>query len=483
MSASAECPLHAAARRAPNSAALVTAQRIFTYAVFDECVARVAGALCAKGVQQDSRVVIFEDRSAETAAVFPALWRLGAVACPIDARLPHDEVVARAEEAQATHILTRIPLNASIPIVSPLALYASGSALSEARVDPNIPATIVWTSGSTGRPKAAVHYLAQHWANARASNANLPLGPHDCWGLSLPLHHVSGLAILFRCWLAGATIALPDREATLVETISHMGVTHVSLVPAQLRRLLDVDEGRRALAGLKAILLGGGPLPVSILQEAEEAHLPVYATYGMTEMCSQIATTPGLPGPMPLRHPARPIIPGTVRIVPHDEIQVRGETLFAGYLTGGVVDLPLTQDGWFATGDVGRLDAQGHLYVTGRQDNMFVSGGENIHPEEIERALCRIEGVESAVVTPVRDRVYGLLPIAFVRMRNEAPVDARRLDRELRRSLPGYMAPRAFLSWPSEGEVGLKLDRAVFARAARCFENGWRGVEPHGAGE
>jgi O-succinylbenzoic acid--CoA ligase len=148
---------------------------------------------------------------------------------------------------------------------------------------------------------------------------------------------------------------------------------------------------------------------------------------------------------------------------------VRGETLFAGYVEGAAIDRPLDTDGWFRTGDLGELDADGYLRVRGRKDNLFVSGGENIQPEEIEEVLCRLEGVEDAVVVPIPDPEFGSRPVAFVR--------GGRLDdptRALEPLLPRFKIPVAFHRWPG-GVEGMKVDRAFFSERARRLHRGTSG--------
>ncbi len=165
----------------------------------------------------------------------------------------------------------------------------------------------------------------------------------------------------------------------------------------------------------------------------------------------------------------KPLVEGTVSISKAGEILVRGETLFEGYLQlDGTLERPLTEDGWFATGDLGFVDDAGYLHVTGRRDNMFISGGENIQPEEIEKQLCALEGVEETMVVAVEDDEWGQRPLAYVRMENGAPPDAGRLAEELRDLLPTYMIPKAVLPWPTDAvATGIKSSRAELTRRAR----------------
>ena len=323
----------------------------------------------------------------------------------------------------------------------------------------DLPATIVFTSGSAGEAKAVLHTFGNHYFSALGSNTNIDLAPGDRWLHSLPIYHVGGLSILFRCLLAGATVALPD--ASPGETIA--GATHVSLVSTQLLRLLreeSLDPGE-----LKAILLGGGPVPVSLVDEAAARGLPIHTSYGLTEMASQVTTTPPDASREDLHTSGRPLPHREISISEDGEILVRGETLFLGYVNIEKVDRELKADGWFRTGDLGELDAGGYLRVRGRRDNLFISGGENVQPEEIEEALCRLEGVEEAVVVPVADAEFGARPVAFVR---PCGVRYEDLAPALELVMPRFKIPVTFYDWPEEAEAGgMKLDRAFFRERAR----------------
>ncbi len=242
------------------------------------------------------------------------------------------------------------------------------------------PLTVVHTSGSTGAPKAVLHTVGNHVWSARGVVEALGVTERSRWLLDLPLYHVGGLGVVVRCALAGATLAVPPRAMPLADRISVLRPTHASLVATQLARLLDAGAD---LSVLDAVLLGGSAVPADLLDRATEAGVPVVVSYGMTEMTATItATAPGGSRDA-LATSGRPLRYRRVRISDAGEIEVGGPTL-AGVLGPDGVQPPPE---WHATGDLGRLDADGRLVVTGRRDLQFVSGGENVHPEPIEAAL------------------------------------------------------------------------------------------------
>ena len=457
--------MRAAALASPDAAALVGERGIISYQDLD---AQVSGAaLRLGGLEPGSRVALLLPKDERYVILLLALIRAGHVACPVSDRLPPKgvaQLLGRAacralvsDNEELLHTVDEIILRLRPKMV--LEEEELSDRTQPIEIPLERPATIISTSGSTGVPKAALHTFGNHYHNALGSNANIPLSPGDRWLHSLPLYHVGGLSILFRCLLSGTTVALPRKETSLGEAIVGLGVTHVSLVSTQLLGLLgeDVDMGR-----LRAVLLGGGPVSASLVDEAVERGLPVHTSYGLTEMASQVTTTPPGASTEELHTSGRALPGREVSISKEGEILVRGNTLFAGYVEGGSLDRFFDENGWFHTGDLGELDEEGYLRVLGRKDNLFVSGGENIQPEEIEEAIAGLPGIEAAVVVPVPDPEFGHRPVAFVRMENGIIGD---LAPELEKVLPRFKVPIAFHPWPEESG-GMKVNRASFRERA-----------------
>ena len=463
-------PIARHARVRPSAPALVGPSETWTYAALDASLTRLGGRLRALGVAAGDRVGVHCAPTTDTVRLLWALWRNGAVAVPLSLRLPAGEVGPTAARVGCTALVTE-DAEAAEAAPGSMAVHAAEALRhttpegpARAARPPDRPATIVYTSGSTGTPKAALHTWANHFYSAKGANANMPLRPGDRWLLSLPLYHVGGLAVLVRCALAGAAVVVPAPSAPLHEALRRSAATYVSLVATQFGRLLDATTGAPP-PSLRGVLLGGGPIPRPLLRRGDARGWPLHTSYGCTEMASQVTTT--APG-------ARPASLATAgRRLPHrrlrirdGEIQVAGPPLFQGYVTEDGLHTPQTDDGWYATGDRGRIDASGRLHVLGRVDRMFVSGGENIQPEEIETALERLDGVERAVVVPVPDPEYGARPVAFVE--GDAAGSPAALRAALERRLPGFKIPDAFHSLPASSAAGsLKIDREELRRRAR----------------
>ncbi len=464
------CPLREGARATPDALAIVGAGGTVGYAELEARVSATARRLREAGCGTGTRVALYLSTDERYVALLLALLRVGSVACPLSARLPAAGVSPLVERASCSVLISgdeRLP-----GAVGPDALVgrASGEEPSERLwLSPERPATVVFTSGSSGRPKAALHTFGNHYYSALGSGANIALSRGDRWLLSLPFYHVGGLSILLRCLLAGAAVAIPEPGAPVGRSIYALETTHVSLVATQFRRLL---EERADLDNLKAILLGGGPIPDSLVDEAVCRNLPVHTSYGLTEMASQVTTTPPGASSTELRSAGRVLPHRELTISEEGEILVRGATLFAGYVEGGTPERPTDEAGWFHTGDLGELDREGCLWVRGRKDNLFVSGGENIQPEEVEEALGRLEGVERAVVAPVPDAEFGERPVAFV-LPAEGGVAPDELARALAEELPRFKVPVAFYEWPADADPGrAKVDRPFFRERALRMRGG-----------
>ena len=468
------CPLRSAARRSPEAPAIVGAGGTLTFVELDQRVSVAAARIGDLSLGAGDRVALYLPKDEGYLVLLLALIRAGCVACLLSTRLPPRGAAPLPERIGCCALISssgEILEMTGVRVLRPEDVLSGEVArdlpqsVEELWLAPDLPATVVFTSGSAGAPKAALHTLGNHYFSAEGSNANITPAPGDRWLHSLPLYHVGGLSILFRCLLAGATVVLPEAGAPLGGAIADRGATHVSLVSTQLLRLLREEgfEGHR----LKAILLGGGPIPASLLDEAAGRGLPIHTSYGLTEMSSQVTTTPPGASRKELRTSGRPLPHREVTLSGEGEILVRGETLFAGYVEGGAVDRPLDADGWFHTGDLGDLDASGSLRVQGRKDNLFVSGGENIQPEEVEEVLSGLEGVEETVVVPVPDPEFGERPVAFVRI-PDGIVEPETMKRALEKVLPRFKIPVSLYPWPDEASsAGMKVDRAFFRGRAR----------------
>lgn len=465
----AACPLHATARRHPESQVVIgPSDQSLTYEECDRQAHTVAAALRSKGIEPGDRIAFGCAADITSLPVLFGAFRAGVGVYLPNSRFPEAALRENIARVACSLVVGGGVAGIPLPRLEPGELVRHSFTEGPADVDLHVLATILATSGSTGLPKMAVHALDNHVANAEASNTNISLDAGDRWLLSLPVYHVSGLGIIFRCVLAGAAIAVGEPGEALEESIARLNVTHVSLVATQLQRLLGTHEGAELLSRLKAVLLGGSAIPLGLIERATNLGVPLHTTYGLTETASQVTTTPPGAGVEVLKTSGKPLHSGRVRISEEGEIEISGRIVFLGYLgEDGSVCRPATPDGWFSTGDLGYFDANGNLVVTGRKDNLFISGGENIQPEEIEAVLCSLEEVSRAVIVPVPDPDFGQRPLAFIEAAPGLAMNPECLRRHLEKLLPRYKLPVDYLPWPSDvPEAGIKINRRFFQEQA-----------------
>ena len=456
---------------------LISKSADWTFSDFFEEAVRFSNSL---NISPQKHVALCSENPEFLLKALLALWLKGAVAVPLNPKFPQKQKKELLIKTGST-LLEQLELN-KISADQ----HSSGNILPS--INPEAWASIIFTSGSSGSLKAVVHSLANHFYSALGANQKMPLNPGDSWLMSLPLFHVGGLAIFFRTLLSGAAIVLPTEKQTLANSLKYNNVTHLSLVPTQLHRLLQTNAGRDSLLKLKLILLGGSVIPETLLDQCAELGLNVNTTYGSTEMASQVATgKKGCCQILPFRE---------VRISSENdayhEIEVRGKTRFLGYLDESGLRQPFDKNGWFKTGDLGTLDVkpaitnnfqpekkcgesrkllkdQSEIYhnlaVLGRKDSMFISGGENIHPEEIERVLFKSGMIREAAVVPVKDVEFGARPAAFLQYA-ESSSEAE-LVKFLKKQLVSFKVPELLLPWPEETWTGMKPKRKELSQLAQ----------------
>ena len=402
-----------------DGVALITSSGTVTYAELSARARRTARRLAALGVGEGDRVATTLPPSTAFAEVLHALPLLGASLVPLNTRLTEAERRWQLEDS-----------GARLCVEEPL---AGDEAEVELRreVDPDAEHSVIYTSGTTGRPTAVSLTHRNHIESALASAWNLGVDPDDRWLCVLPLFHVGGLAILLRSAIYGtAAVVHEGFDVERVKDAFERGeVTLASLVPTMLRRL--VDAGLHDAPALRAVLLGGGPVPRDLLEWSAERGLPVLQTYGMTQTSSQIATLTAAEAVTKTGSAGRPLPGVKLSISGEGEILVRGPMVSPSALD--------PQTGWLHTGDRGRIDAEGYLWVEGRLKDVIVTGGENVACAEVERVLEEHPAVVEAAVVGLPDPEWGEAVTAFVVLDGEADD----LIAHCRERLAGYKVPRA----------------------------------------
>lgn len=409
------------ARTGPDRIALSGPDGQLTYAQLEEAAVEAARRFGARGVRRGATVGLRVEPNVTGVVAIHGLMKLGAILMPLSPQLTEEEVEGAKSAAGAEVVLSTtedLPQRgADLPL------------LGEHEMD-DFHCRIL-TSGSSGPPKTIGLTYGNHLFSAMGSAFNLGVDPSDRWLCTLPLSHISGLAIAMRSVIYGTTMVVADRFSaeTVADAVENHGVTVLSLVSTMLNRLLE--EGVD-LSATRAILVGGGPVAPEVIAEALERGYPVVQTYGLTEACSQVTTLRLDEAQRKVGSAGRPLLTSHLRIS-------EGEILVQGPTVSPEVSDP---DGWLHTGDLGRIDEEGFLYVEGRLDDRIISGGENIAPAEVEAVLKRHPGIEQAEVSGRPDEEWSEVVVARVVPRAGFQPDPEEVRSFCRGSLAAFKVPR-----------------------------------------
>ena len=468
------CPVRYQALHHPQRPAIRLPRQVLTYRELDGRLNSLQQQLTAAGLRRGDHLVTVAANSLSLLLLAWACLRQGILFCPLNPRQPAEQCrrLMQRLDAKGCWLAPDRPAAEAGEWPCPVLSLNTESALpaeaAELWLHQQQLTNLILTSGSSGEPKAVAHRLAAHLASAEGSALGVPLQPGDGWLLSLPLFHVGGYAIPWRCFRAGACVVLANPECSLSEHLLGGVITHLSLVPTQLYRLLQSPDFRLEQTAVRHLLLGGAPIPASLVAACQAQGVTPQVSYGLSEMATQVCTryasldSPSVGLPLPGRE---------LKLV-EGEICVRGATLFAGYYREGALEPALDAEGWFHTGDLGAFTADGELLVLGRRDNRFICGGENIQPEAIEQALLQHGAVRQALVVPQADDEWGMVPLAFIDWQ-PSPADIETGQRALtdlvpwlRTRLPSHLIPRRWLPWPAQAAEGLKPSRRHFMTLA-----------------
>jgi fatty-acyl-CoA synthase len=447
----------AAAR--PDTVALVFGDATRTFAELDARSDRLAAALAARGVGKGDRVALLMHNGTDIVEAFFAVQKAGAAAVPINFRLVADEVAyiladSGAKVALASGELTSFEGFEAFDEVLAAAPEAPAPTVG---IDGDDLAFLMYTSGTTGRPKGAMLTHSNLVAATTAWIEAIGAGPEDVWMSGQPLFHIGGLNGLLPFITLGTTAVLNptssfDPEAAIERLLAHR-VTRCVFVPTQWQAICGSARAAELADGpLKTAIWGASAAPRATL-ELMVATLPeveIVNAYGQTEMAG---TTTMMKGD-PLAHfgsVGRPLGPVEARIVDEDgapvapgevgELVYRGPMVMKGYLGRPQASAEAFAGGWFHSGDLLREDEDGYLYVVDRKKDMIVSGGENVYPAEVERALGAHPAVADVAVVGVEHPRWVETPVAVVVLAPGASVEEAELLDHCRGRLAGYKKP------------------------------------------
>lgn len=464
------------AQQRPDDIAMRFGDRQWSWAQWASRIRRAAGALRDAGVRRGDCVAFVDKNHPACLEILFAAASIGAVTTVVNWRLAGGELAHVLDDSRPRLIFVGAELRAAVEAAAGRAagvervvvvddeyesLLAAASPAQPEEVEEGETALVIYSSGTTGRPKGVLlsqRALANHAANLAPA---FPFSDGDANLVCMPLFHVGGIGYaLFGISAGVPTIMTREPDAAALIGAVRAGATHAFFVPPVIARFLDAGQAASAaISGLRYIVYGAAPMPLPLLHRALETwpDTKFVQVYGQTELCGAVTAL----GDADHRDPARPglqlsagkaVLGTEIRVVEPDtrvdvpigeagEIWVRSSQNMTGYLNRPEATAEtITADDWVRTGDVGRLDADGYVYIEDRLKDMIITGGENVYGPEVESVLIEHPAVADAAVIGVPDDHWGESVKAIVVAAGE--VEAGDIIVFCRRHLAGFKCPR-----------------------------------------
>ncbi len=465
----------------PEREAVVDRERRVTYRQLNHRVNRLAHALGGLGLAKGDRLAILSYNSLEFVEVILAAAKLGLMLVPLNWRLTASELGfilsdsgARAlvfdpeleelagELIQAASLENLVALGSREVLgARPYEELLRGQSEEEPRLDDppglDTPHIIMYTAGTTGKPKGAVLSQGASFWNALNLQLDLELTAADRDLLVLPMFHIGGIGLFTLPVLyVGGTVVI-QRVFDPVETLRLLEQEDITLffgVPAIFLFLIQHPQFRaQAFDKVRVVMSGGAPLPASLVKQYHQAGIILQQGFGMSEAAPSIATLGKERALAKAGSIGRPLFHLEVRIVDEadqplgpgevGELLIRGPNLMQGYWNRPQANQEAFVDGWFRTGDLARMDEDGDLFIVDRKKDMFISGGENVYPAEVEEAIYELEQVAEAALVGVPDDKWGEAGRAFVVVKEGASLSEAELLAHLKKRLAKYKIPKS----------------------------------------
>ena len=447
--------------------------RQFTYREFNDRIHRLATGLReAFGVGKGDRVALVAHNCTGTFECLFASWQLGAALMPLNWRLSPGEIARLLGHGDPAVVIHDEEFNGLLEGVEPPTLvrrpevesceYEALIASSNEDIEPaeltiDDMATLLYTSGTTGQPKGVIGtfrmmrdtiiHAALHAGLHGASRA-LTSAPmfHSAglYGFSMPIFHYGGTLYVMKRWDPARYLELMSDPA--------LGITHTIGVPVQYAMLAELPQFEAAtFPTLQVAGVGAAPVPDDLLDVWAGKGVNLATVYGLTEAFSVCYLPPHTAREKPgsvghrMMHTRLKVADTTGRRVKPGvvgEIMIKGPAVTPGYWKAPKETEAAFLDGWFRTGDAGYIDDEGAIYIVGRYKDVFISGGENVYPAEIENVLDGMDGIVMAAVVGVPDSKWGEVGLAAIQARPGSELDEQQVIRYLKQHLAGFKVPK-----------------------------------------
>jgi long-chain acyl-CoA synthetase len=461
--------LNTAAEKFTEKPAIVFHDESVAFCQLQESILRLANVLRDLGVKKSDKVAIYLPNGPEYVYSYLACFVLGAVAVPLDFMLKEDEIVSCLSHSETKvfilkpksgeflkNLRDQLPAITYLPVDEHYSDLTSkaGTDLPEVSIQDSDPALIMYTSGTTGKPKGILLNYKHLEGSPAAMKHFVDLSDRDIKLSAIPLSHIAGLIYIQNCILFGITLIIMERfnPVEFLRNIQKYQVTCFHIVPAMYTAILSLkDIDKFELSSLRWVVVFGAPSSPEILERFHR-HCPnaqLLNGWGMTETCPPNTVTPmgskniasvGKPAP----HCEIKIVDEKGKDVPAGEIGeiiIRGWIVMECYYKDPETTAQLKKNGWLYTGDLGRFDKEGFLYIVGRKKEMIKVGGQIVYAPEVEAAFYKHEEVSEAAVIGVPDRLRGETVKAFVVLKEGAKVAAEDLRYFAKEHLAHFKVP------------------------------------------
>ena len=465
----------------PDKEAVVEGERRLNYHQLNRRVNRLASALQASGLQLGDRISILSYNCLEFVEVIMAAAKLGLILVPLNWRLTPSELAFNLNDSGAETLFfdaDLVELADGVKGTTPLKRFivfgekqisqarAYESLLSEqsksepeTKPVPNLdtPHIIMYTAGTTGKPKGAILSQGASFWNVVNLNVALDFTSNDRNLLVLPMFHIGGIGLFTLPMLYDGGTVVIQRTFDPVKTLALLEEERITLffgVPAIFLALIQHPEfDASAFKNVRLVMSGGAPLPVSLVKQYREAGIVLQQGFGMSEAAPSIATLAkelalkkaGSIG-RALMHLEARIVDDNMSVVPTGdvgELVIRGPNLLQGYWNRPEATKEAFTGGWFHTGDLARMDADGELYIVERKKDMFISGGENVYPAEVENMLFGLPQIAEAAVFGIADEKWGEVGRAVVALKEGQNLTGDEIIDHLKERLAKYKIPKS----------------------------------------
>jgi fatty-acyl-CoA synthase len=462
-------------RVGPDRPAVSFGDRTLTFAELDERSDRLASGLAAAGFAKGDRAGVLMHNRLEWFEILFALAKLGGVIVPLNYMLKTPELRFILEDCDAGWLFAEDRFADALPelcdhdgrrAVTIGDGYEDLITAGEAPVDVDVRAgdllLLQYTSGTTGFPKGAMHTHATVLWNSYHQIPDFHVSQEDvylvipalCWAAGL---HDLALATL---WAGGRVVLNPSTgfsPASFCETVVREKVTTALLVPAVLKRVLGSGElGRHDLSSLRLLMSGGEPVPVPAMEELHRQlpSCPLVQVYGMSEFPTLMLLLGVEDALSRLGSAGKACSIAEIRVVDEQgedvpsgetgEILCRSPACLIGYYGREDASAETLEGGWLHTGDLARVDEDGYVFIAGRAKDMIISGGLNVYPAEVERAIIEQPGVLEAAVIGIPDEEWGEVGMAIVVLEPDAALDEADLRAALKEQLANFKVPKRY---------------------------------------